>query len=79
MPDWYLAHQLQNFKQGIRGEHPEDYYGKQMGFMGRIFQDDQAINDVVAYINTLQAPAESVAASAAGADDQSANQRSSQY
>ena len=79
MPDWYLAHQLQNFKQGIRGEHPEDYYGKQMGFMGRIFQDDQAINDVVAYINTLQAPAESVAASAAGADGQSANQRSSQY
>jgi cytochrome c oxidase subunit 2 len=79
MPDWYLAHQLQNFRQGIRGEHPEDYYGKQMGFMGRIFQDDQAINDVVAYINTLQAPAESVAASAAGADDQSANQRSSQY
>lgn len=53
MTDWYLARQLQNFKQGIRGEHPQDYYGKQMGFMGRILQNDQAINNVVAYINTL--------------------------
>ena len=53
MTDWYLARQLENFKRGIRGEHPQDYYGKQMGFMGRILQDEQAINDVVAYINTL--------------------------
>ncbi|MEX2124773.1 MAG: c-type cytochrome [Woeseia sp.] len=64
MTDWYLAHQLENFRQGIRGEHPEDYYGKQMGFMGRILQDEQAINDVVAYINTLQpADVETVAES----------------
>ena len=53
MNDWYLARQLQNFKAGIRGEHPTDYYGKQMGFMANILQDDQAINDLVAYINTL--------------------------
>ena len=53
MTDWYLAHQLQNFRRGIRGEHPQDYYGKQMGFMGRILQDDQAVSDVIAYINTL--------------------------
>lgn len=66
MTDWYLAQQLQNFKQGIRGEHPEDYYGKQMGFMGRILQNEQAINDVVAYINTLESLPESVAASPAG-------------
>jgi hypothetical protein len=26
-----------------------------MGFMGRILRDEQAINDVVAYINTLGA------------------------
>ena len=53
MTDWYLAHQLENFKEGIRGGHPQDYYGKQMGFMARILQDEQAINDVLAYINTL--------------------------
>ncbi len=58
MTDWYLARQLENFRQGVRGEHPQDYYGKQMGFMGRILQDQQAINDVVAYINTLEPSSE---------------------
>ena len=53
MTDWYLQRQLQNFKKGIRGQHPEDYYGKQMNFMARILQDDKKINDLVAYINTL--------------------------
>ena len=53
MTDWYLERQLQNFKKGIRGQHPEDYYGKQMGFMARILQDDKKIRDLVAYMNTL--------------------------
>ena len=53
MSDWYLVRQLENFKQGVRGNHPEDLNGKQMGFMSRTLQDDQAIRDVVAYINTL--------------------------
>lgn len=52
--DWYLVRQLHNFKEGIRGGHPQDYYGKQMGFMADILQDEQAIRNVVAYINTLQ-------------------------
>jgi cytochrome c oxidase subunit 2 len=53
MSDWYLARQLTNFKQRIRGDHPDDGYGWQMGMMADILQDDKAINDVVAYINTL--------------------------
>jgi cytochrome c oxidase subunit 2 len=53
MSDWYLLNQLKNFKQGIRGEHPYDLNGKQMGYMARILQDEQAMRDVVAYINTL--------------------------
>ena len=53
MTDWYLKRQLEKFKLGIRGNHPQDYYGMQMGFMGRILSDDQAIDDLVAYINTL--------------------------
>jgi cytochrome c oxidase subunit 2 len=53
MTDWYLASQLKNFQTGIRGAHPQDFYGKQMGFMGRTVQNDQAINDLIAYINTL--------------------------
>ena len=38
----------------VRGGHPQDYFGKQMGFMGDTLHDEQAIKDVVAYINTLQ-------------------------
>ncbi|MBT8080558.1 MAG: c-type cytochrome [Gammaproteobacteria bacterium] len=53
MTDWYLASQLHNFKQGIRGKHPNDFQGKQMGFMARTLQSEKDINDLVAYINTL--------------------------
>jgi cytochrome c oxidase subunit 2 len=53
MSDWYLARQLNYFKDEIRGGHAKDHYGKQMGFMAAVLHDEQAINDVVAYINTL--------------------------
>jgi len=53
MTDWYLANQLKNFRAGVRGEHPQDFYGKQMGFMGRTVHDDKSIDDLIAYINTL--------------------------
>ena len=53
MTDWYLQDQLKNFREGIRGGHPQDFYGMQMGFMGRNLQTDEQINDVIAYINTL--------------------------
>ena len=51
--DWYLVRQLNNYKQGIRGSHPQDLYGKQMTLMAGVLRDDQAIKDLVAYINTL--------------------------
>jgi cytochrome c oxidase subunit 2 len=53
MSDWYLKAQLRNFRDGVRGGHPRDPYGLQMALMAAILQDDQAIDDVVAYINTL--------------------------
>jgi cytochrome c oxidase subunit 2 len=53
MSDWYLVTQLKNFKQGIRGAHAQDMYGPQMALMAAILADDQAINDLVAYINTF--------------------------
>jgi len=53
MTDWYLANQLKNFRAGVRGQHPQDFYGKQMGFMGRTVHSDEAIADLLAYINTL--------------------------
>jgi cytochrome c oxidase subunit 2 len=54
MSDWYLVTQLKNYKQGIRGAHPQDMYGPQMALMAAILRDDQAINDLVAHINTLK-------------------------
>src|SRR5690606_13314122 len=30
MNDWYLATQLKNFRDGVRGAHPQDIHGGQM-------------------------------------------------
>ena len=54
MSDWYMVTQLKNFKQGIRGAHPKDMYGPQMASMAAFLGDDQAANDLVAYINTFK-------------------------
>ena len=45
---------MKNFKQRIRGAHPKDLYGPQMSSMAAILADDQAVNDLVGYINTLK-------------------------
>lgn len=50
--DWYLLAQLQKFKQGLRGAHKDDTRGGQMRPMAAGL-DDQAMHDVVAYIQTL--------------------------
>jgi cytochrome c oxidase subunit 2 len=51
--DWYLVRQLEHYRQGIRGSHPEDLYGKQMALISGMLRDDQDLKDVVAYINSL--------------------------
>jgi cytochrome c oxidase subunit 2 len=51
--DWYIARQLENYRQGIRGSHPQDLYGKQMSLITIMLRDEQAIADVVAYINSF--------------------------
>ena len=51
--DWYLKRQLNYFKNGARGAHDKDVYGKQMAPMAATLSDDAAINNVVAYIKTL--------------------------
>ena len=53
MTDWYIERQLLLFRNGDRGQHPSDFYGFQMGFMAKNLRDEQAIKDLVAYINTL--------------------------
>jgi len=57
MSDWYLRRQLVNFRQedpaARRGSHPEDIYGDQMNLIGVMLKTDSAMDDVIAYINTL--------------------------
>jgi cytochrome c oxidase subunit 2 len=50
---WYLARQLQSFKQGVRGSHENDTYGKQMIPFAAMLADDAAMRNVVAYIGSL--------------------------
>ncbi len=52
--DWYQVRQLQSFRSGLRGAHPDDVYGQQMRPMAAMLADEQAINNVVAYINSLK-------------------------
>lgn len=51
---WYLSTQLRNFKNGVRGAHPQDVKGMQMRPMAMMLSDDQAIADVSAYLHGLQ-------------------------
>ena len=52
--DWYLLTQIKNFRASIRGAHQGDMFGAQMLTMSRTLRDEQAITNVVSYINTLQ-------------------------
>jgi cytochrome c oxidase subunit 2 len=57
MSDWYLRRQIVNFRAEDRaqrrGGHPEDIYGDQMNLITVMLKNESAIDDVIAYINTL--------------------------
>jgi cytochrome c oxidase subunit 2 len=55
MSDWYMATQLKNFRDGIRGHHAQDIYGGQMALIAGMLGDDAAVGDVLAHINLLAA------------------------
>jgi cytochrome c oxidase subunit 2 len=65
MADWYVVRQLNNFRQGIRGAHPQDFRGAQMALMARVPRDDRAVADLAAYIQTLKPPQRMAAAASA--------------
>ena len=50
---WYIIRQLQNFKTGVRGTNPKDTYGMQMAPMAQLLTNDQAMEDVAAYIQSI--------------------------
>jgi len=53
LADWYVVAQLEKFKAGVRGTHPQDAFGQQMRAMSMTLADTQAMADVAAYINSL--------------------------
>ncbi|MEM7098806.1 MAG: c-type cytochrome [Pseudomonadota bacterium] len=51
--DWYLVRQIEKFKKGQRGYHNADHGGRQMRPMVAALGSEEAVNNVVAYINSL--------------------------
>lgn len=49
----YLTRQLQNYRSGVRGYHQHDKYGKQMRMMANTISSDKNLQDIVAFIQTL--------------------------
>jgi cytochrome c oxidase subunit 2 len=64
---WYLARQLRDFRQGLRGASAEDVIAQQMIPFAASLPDDTAIRNVAAYISSLpdDPPAATVSGDAA--------------
>ncbi len=54
LQDWYIVRQLKNFKAGIRGTKSGDLFGMQMRPMAMTLANEEAINNVAAYISTFK-------------------------
>jgi len=51
--DWYIVRQLQNYKSGVRGGDSKNVFDTQMRPMAMILTTDEAVNNIAAYINSL--------------------------
>jgi cytochrome c oxidase subunit 2 len=56
---YYLVQQLNNFRTKKRGVHEKDVYGSQMVAFAKTLDND-GINDVIAYIETMSSPTNEV-------------------
>lgn len=53
LPDWYVEAQLQKFRTGIRGAHPDDHEGLRMRPMSRQMMNAAEVTAVAKYVSTL--------------------------
>ena len=51
--DWYLKSSYQSYLDGVRGTHPDDFYGAQMARLAAALAKGDDIDDVIAFITTL--------------------------
>jgi cytochrome c553 len=52
--DWYLVREIRKFRSGVRGTNPKDTEGQLMRPMARALHDEDAIRNVIAYVETLK-------------------------
>jgi cytochrome c oxidase subunit II len=52
LESWYIKSQMAKFKMSLRGAHADDIYGAPMIPMMTLLKDEQAIDDVIAYIES---------------------------
>ena len=50
LPTWYVAHQLRNFRMGVRGGHFDDIAGHRMRPMSKALMNEEAVDAVSAYV-----------------------------
>ena len=50
---WYVSLQLDNYRKGIRGLHPQDDAGQRMYPMGRAIKTDEDAESLAAYVSSL--------------------------
>jgi cytochrome c oxidase subunit 2 len=67
LQSWYLERQMHNFRNGIRGVHPEDVPGEQMAMITGMFRNDATIAALAAYIQALPPGAAPMAGRGPGA------------
>jgi cytochrome c553 len=53
LPEWYVAAQLEKFRHGIRGSHPQDTAGMRMRPMARSLPTESDVQALAQYIATL--------------------------
>lgn len=65
---WYLQTQLEHFRSGARGAHPEDTAGLRMRPMVQTLRSDDDLESVVAYVASLPAAQPSASVSGGSAE-----------
>lgn len=55
-PTWYTVRQLRSFRNDMRGDHESDVNGQLMRSMARLLPDEQAVQDVAAYLARQETP-----------------------
>ena len=53
LEEWYVVAQLEKFRSGVRGLHPDDLAGLRMYPMSKVLRDDAQLEAVAAYVASL--------------------------